>query len=86
MLLISYEVNKSASIVSSDTTPEIVEQLDALAHDQGLPVLFPLMDLEDRLQFGVQDIIESNSENITMAAARYAPDAVLVGLISGQVI
>jgi len=84
MLLISYEVNKSASIVSSDTTPEIVEQLDALAHDQGLPVLFPLMDLEDRLQFGVQDIIESNSENITMAAARYAPDAVLVGLISGR--
>ena len=84
LLLISYEVNKNASIVSSDTVPEIVEELDELARLQGLPVLFPLLDLEDRLQFGVQDIIKSNDENISIAAARYAPDAVLVGQISGR--
>ncbi|MBT3204611.1 MAG: DUF2066 domain-containing protein [Gammaproteobacteria bacterium] len=84
LLLISYQLNKNTSVVSSDTTPAIVEELDALAHLQGLPVLFPLLDLEDRVQFGVQDIIESNEENLVMAAARYSPDAVLVGQVSGR--
>ncbi len=84
LMLVSYQLNKNTSVVSGDTTPEIVEALDALAVRQGLPVLFPLLDLEDRQQFGVQDIIESNDENIVMAAARYSPDATLVGQISGR--
>lgn len=83
LLLLSYAVDSEASIVSSDTTPELVDQLEVLAHNQGLPVLFPLLDLEDRVQFGVQDIIDNNNEKITMAAARYVPDAVLVGQITG---
>jgi len=85
LLLISYQLNKNTSIVSSDTTPEILQELDALAQKQGLPVLFPLLDLEDRLLFGVQDITGSNSENLALASARYSPDATLVGKISGQV-
>jgi len=84
LLLVSYQLNKNTSVVSGDTTPVIVEELDALAQQQGLPVLFPLLDLEDRIQFGVQDIIESNEENLVMASARYSPDAVLVGQVSGR--
>ena len=84
LLLVSYQLNKNTSVVSGDTTPAIVEELDALAQQQGLPVLFPLLDLEDRIQFGVQDIIESNEENLVMASARYSPDAVLVGQVSGR--
>ena len=85
LLLISYQLNKNTSIVSSDTTPEIVDELEVFSHKQGLPVLFPLLDLEDRLQFGVQDIIQSNSEVLKQAASRYSPDATLVGQISGRV-
>lgn len=84
LLLISYHVNKSTSIVSSDTRPAIVEELDALARLKGVPVLFPLLDLEDRVLFGVKDIINPDTDKISMAAARYAPDAVLVGQISGR--
>lgn len=84
LLLISYDVNKNASIVSSDTTAELVEELDEMAQRQGLPVLYPLLDLEDRLQLGVQDIIQSNEQSIDSLAARYAPDAVLSGQIIGR--
>ncbi|MCK4707026.1 MAG: DUF2066 domain-containing protein, partial [Gammaproteobacteria bacterium] len=49
-----------------------------------LPILFPLLDLEDRQQFGVQDIVRSNSDAIALATARYAPDATLLGQISGR--
>lgn len=85
LLLISYDVNKNASIVSSDTTMGIVEELDELAHRQGLPVLFPLLDLEDRRQLGVRDIIQSNTGNMDALALRYGPDAVLSGQIIGRV-
>lgn len=84
LFLISYEVNKSASIVSSDTVTEIVDELDKSAVRQGLPILFPLLDLEDRMQIGVQDIIDGKEENINVVSARYAPDALLVGRIIGQ--
>ncbi len=84
LLLISYNVNKDASIVSSDTTPAVVKELDELSARKGLPVLFPLLDLEDRVQLGIQDIIDLNANSIGALASRYAPDAVLVGQIIGQ--
>ncbi len=84
LLLISYQMNKNTSIVSTDTTPEIVDELEILSQKHGIPVLFPLLDLEDRQLFGVQDIVNSNQDNIMMATTRYLPDATLVGQISGK--
>jgi hypothetical protein len=82
LLLFNYETNQNESIVSSDTTPAVVEAIDLLARERGLPVLFPLLDLEDRAQFGIQDINSFNEQKMTLAAVRYAPDALLVGRIT----
>lgn len=84
LLLISYDVNKNVSLVSSDTTSALVDDLDSLAQRHGLPVLFPLLDLEDRIILGVKDVIETNETNIDALAARYAPDAVLSGQLVGR--
>lgn len=84
LLLISYDVNKNASLVSSDTTPDLVDELDEMANRLGLPVLFPLLDLEDRMIMGVRDIMNSNDANIDALAARYGPDAVLSGQLIGR--
>lgn len=83
LLLISYDVNNKASIVSSDTTSGLVDELDELAHRQGLPVLFPMLDLEDRRQMGVRDIIQTNTASMDALTLRYSPDAVLSGQIIG---
>ena len=85
LLLISFDVNKNVSLVSSDTTGSLVEELDQLSQRHGLPVLFPLLDLEDRVILGVKDVIETNEANIDALAARYAPDAVLSGQLVGRV-
>ncbi len=85
LFLISFDVNKSLTLVSSDTTPDLVDEIDNLANRHGLPILFPLLDMEDRIQLGVRDIIDSNEENIDVLAARYAPDAVLTGQVAGRV-
>lgn len=85
LFLISFDVNKNASLVSSDTTSELVEEIDVQARRQGLPVLFPLLDLEDRMILGIQDVININENNIDALAARYAPDAILTGQVVGRV-
>ena len=84
LLLISAAPNGAAQLVSDDSTPELVTALEKQARKRGLPVLFPLMDLEDRQQFSVQDVLQKNLQNLSVAAARYAPDALLVGRLSGS--
>ncbi len=83
LMLVSYDVNKSVTLVSADTVPDVIEEIDQVASHKGLPVLFPLLDLEDRVILGVEDIVRLNEANIQALADRYAPDAVLVGQLSG---
>lgn len=82
LLLIGYDVDRQARMIAGDNEPALVDEISALAEKRGLPVLFPLMDLEDRQQFSVQDVLNANMQAISMAAARYAPDALLVGQLS----
>jgi uncharacterized protein len=85
LMLISYDMNKNVALVSGDTTPDVIEELDKVASRKGIPVLFPLLDLEDRVILGVKDIVQLNEASIQALADRYAPDAVLVGQIAGRV-
>jgi uncharacterized protein len=85
LMLISFDDNKNVSLVSGDTTPDVVDELDRVATHKGLPVLFPLLDLEDRLILGVKDVVQLNEANIQALADRYVPDVVLVGQIFGRV-
>lgn len=85
LMLVSVDVNKKVSVVSGDTTPDFLEVFDRSATRKGIPVLFPLLDLEDRMLMGVEDIIEINENSIQALTDRYAPDAVLVGKVSGRI-
>ncbi|MDH5355970.1 MAG: DUF2066 domain-containing protein [Gammaproteobacteria bacterium] len=84
LLVISYDVNETIKMVSSDTTPEIVDMLDKAALTRGLPVLFPLMDLEDMSLVRVGDVISRHFEKINIMASRYTPDVLAVGQIVGR--
>jgi hypothetical protein len=84
LLVISYDVNENIKLVSDDTTPDLVESLDSAAAIHAVPVLFPLMDLEDIALLNISDIASREYENIRTMARRYAPDALLVGQIVGR--
>ena len=84
LLVISYDVNESIKLVADDSTPDLVEVLDQAASIHAVPVLFPLMDLEDIALVKIGDIVARQYENIDTMAARYAPDALLVGQIIGR--
>ncbi len=84
LLVISYDVNENIRLVSDDSTPDLVESLDMAAERYAVPVLFPLMDLQDISQVGIRNVVAREIEQIQTMAARYAPDALVVGQIIGR--
>ncbi|WP_196138297.1 DUF2066 domain-containing protein [Aliikangiella sp. G2MR2-5] len=59
-----------------------VEMLRSEARRRGLPVIFPLMDLEDQVNISQSDIWGRFSMPIAEASQRYAADAIIFGRIA----
>ncbi len=57
-------------------------RMEAAADRRGLPLVFPLMDGEDRSQASFADVWGGFDEAIAAASARYGTEAVLVGRLS----
>ena len=84
LLVISYDVNENIRLVSDDATPDMVEALDSAAVQYAVPVLFPLMDLEDISMVSIGDVVSRQIDSIYTMASRYSPDALVVGQIIGR--
>ncbi len=84
LLVISYDINETIKLVSDDSTPKLIDMLEMATGKQGLPVLYPLMDLEDISLLRVGDVVSRHIEKIEIMASRYAPDALVVGQIIGR--
>ena len=68
--------------VSEDAVLETRELLATAAKRVGIPVIFPLLDLEDRAQVNVSDVLGGFDERVLLASQRYNPDAVLIARAS----
>jgi len=64
-----------------DDENPIREQMSQHADRRGVPLLFPLMDLEDQQKISFTDIWGGFSDAIHNASERYATEAMLVGRI-----
>ena len=84
LLVVSYDVNETIRLVSGETTPDIIELFDKAAVKLGVPVLFPLMDLEDIALVKIGDIVSRQYDSINILANRYEPDALVIGQIVGR--
>lgn len=66
-------------ILSSEDHPELRQTLREAAAQQGLSLLFPLMDIEDQQAVTASDLWGNFAEPIRAASERYDPRAILVG-------
>ena len=57
------------------------QQIEQQAADRGLPLVLPLMDLEDRASLSLTDVWGDFSDMILPASRRYGVDTVLVGRV-----
>lgn len=68
-------------IKAGETTEPVGLELRAQAQTRGLPIIFPLMDLEDELNVSVSDVWGRFDQVIEQASIRYGADAILVGRV-----
>ena len=66
-------------LVTEEGSPEVFASLVDQARLRGLPLLFPLLDLEDTSQIGVAEVWGAFLGRIGQASMRYNPDAILTG-------
>ena len=78
------ERGASRSLVSLERQGGLKSVLNSVAGDRGLPLVQPLMDLQDRNALPVSDLWGGFESDIRRASERYGPDVILVGRMSGQ--
>lgn len=69
-------------IVSANGGSDVHRQVELAARKRGVPILFPLMDLEDQSQVRFSDLWGGYFDKVLTASKRYNPPAVLIGRLN----
>ena len=83
LMWLATERSGHRDFATPETDPRLLAAANSAARDRGAPLLFPLYDLEDRSLLGTSDLWGLRISSIEGASHRYAPDRILVGLVSG---
>jgi hypothetical protein len=79
LIWLGIERSGQRSLYQAEGDPDLRAALDQVADARGLPILLPLMDLEDRANLQVSDVWGVFETAIRRASERYMPDVILVG-------
>lgn len=63
------------------TEDNLLDRLNLISHKRGLPILFPLLDLQDQFALDSADVWGRFVVPIRNASSRYQPDAILAGRV-----
>lgn len=67
------------SLLTADAQPQIIELIQNFAEQRGLPIIFPLLDFEDRRNLSEDQVWSLDQQAIAAASLRYGADSVLSG-------
>ena len=81
---LALERNGERDLVNGDQAPEAAAALRAAAQRRAVPLLFPLLDIEDRRNVAISDVWGGFREPVVQASKRYGSDAVLAGQVYQQ--
>ncbi|MEM7016799.1 MAG: DUF2066 domain-containing protein [Pseudomonadota bacterium] len=66
-------------IINSDDLPMAYGALSKRSDQRGIPMVFPLLDIDDRLALNTRQLQQFEHTSIQQASQRYVPDAILAG-------
>ena len=84
MLWIAVNDNDGRRILGEGDVTELAETLRDQAAQRGVPLLFPILDLEDAAQISTAEVWGAFLERIEAASVRYEPDVILTGRIQQE--
>ncbi len=73
------DADGNRTLLTSDINQEIIDAIQDFAAARGLPVIFPVLDFEDRRNLSEDLVWSLNEESIRRASERYDADSVLTG-------
>ncbi|MEX0900391.1 MAG: DUF2066 domain-containing protein [Gammaproteobacteria bacterium] len=79
LVWLAYDDGFERDLVDSDAPHGILAALTATARRRGVPIIPPLMDLQDRTSLPFSDLWGGFDDAIAGASQRYRSDAILVG-------
>jgi|GEM_PF-107137 len=69
------------SMLTADSNPEIIALMQDFADQRGVPIIFPVLDFEDRRALNEDQVWALEAEAIRNASARYGADSMLAGRV-----
>lgn len=66
-------------MLTSDSNPEIVNLIQDFARVRGVPIIFPVLDFEDRRNLNEDQVWALDETSIRNASVRYGADSILAG-------
>lgn len=81
LVWLGVEANAGRELVGSEDVSGLADTLYQSADRRGLPLLLPLLDLEDRARLSTSDIWAGFGDNILGASQRYQSETILVGRV-----
>ncbi|TDQ51288.1 DUF2066 domain-containing protein [Permianibacter aggregans] len=71
-------------LIGDDNEPSVIRDIQDASRDLGVPVLLPLLDLEEAAAINISDVWGRFLDPMTEYSSRYAADATLVGRLEQQ--
>ncbi|ALP52506.1 hypothetical protein Tel_04720 [Candidatus Tenderia electrophaga] len=79
LLWLAIEDRETRYLLGANAAAELESRLEAQAARRGLPLMLPLLDLDDRRQVDFGDVWGDFHHTVMQASARYSADTVLIG-------
>ena len=77
--MVLQEAGGRRNLLGPETNPEIIEFMRRFGAKRGLPIIFPVLDIEDRRNLSTDAIWAQDELAIKAASNRYDPDSILAG-------
>ncbi|MDP3334138.1 MAG: DUF2066 domain-containing protein, partial [Methylococcaceae bacterium] len=81
LLWLVVEENGRRSFYKADSMPELSVALSKGAKQKGLPLLYPLSDLDEQRQLSVNDVLSAYPQNLLNVSERYGVVSILAGRV-----
>lgn len=69
------------SLLTADSDPPIIELMHQFAAERALPIIFPVLDFEDRQNLSEDSVWTLDQAAISAASQRYGADSILAGRV-----
>jgi hypothetical protein len=79
LLWLIVDENGARQFYNADSMPDIDAALTLAAKLKGLPLIFPLLDIEEQQKISVTDVLGADSRNLLAVSMRYDAPAIMAG-------